>query len=128
MGSPQHKAVYLQEYLKKPDRAIRAFVIEDQAVCAIYRNSSHWITNTARGAIATNCPISKELSQICSQASKAVGGGVLAMDLFETPQGLKINEINHVIEFRNSESPTKTSISGAIIDYCLKLIKEKNEK
>ncbi len=119
LGSPQQKAYYLQEFIKKPGRDIRAFVIDGQVICAIYRDSQHWITNTARGGVASNCPVTAELKNICRQASEAVGGGILAMDVFESNNGLMINEINHTMEFKNSERPTGVSISGAIIDYCL---------
>ena len=36
---------------------IPPFVIGDQTICAIYRNSEHWITNTARGGKAEVCPV-----------------------------------------------------------------------
>jgi len=122
LGGPQQKAIYIQQYIEKPGRDIRAFVIDGKVICAIYRDSKHWITNTARGGIASNCPVTKELSKICRKASNAVGGGILAMDIFETNDGLSINEINHTMEFKNSEIPTGVSISGAIVDYCVKQV------
>lgn len=125
LGSPQQKAFYFQAFVNKPGRDIRAFVVGGKTICAIYRDSPHWITNTARGGVASNCPVTKELSTICKKASDAVGGGILAMDIFETDDGFSINEINHTMEFKNSEKPTGVSISGAIIDYCIKLTKEK---
>lgn len=124
LGSPFQKVVYIQKYVNKPERDIRAFVIDNEAICAIYRNSPHWITNTARGGVATNCPLTEKLKSISQKASKAVGGGILAIDIFETENGLSINEINHTMEFKNSESPTGVSISGAIVDYCLKKFKK----
>lgn len=123
LGSPFQKVVYIQKYIIKPSRDIRAFVIDSEVICAIYRNSSHWITNTARGGVATNCPLTKELKTISKKASLAVGGGILAIDIFETENGFSINEINHAMEFKNSETPTGVSISGAIVDYCLKKFK-----
>lgn len=125
LGSPQQKAYYLQSFVRKPGRDIRAFVIDGKTICAIYRDSTHWITNTARGGIASNCPVTKDLAEICRNASAAVGGGILAMDVFETENGLSINEINHTMEFKNSEVPTGVSISGAIIDYCILQVKRK---
>ena len=124
LGSPHQKSFYIQKYVKKPGRDIRAFVIDRETICAIYRDSSHWITNTARGGTTSNCPISKEITDISIKASDAVGGGILSMDIFETDDGLQINEINHTTEFKNSEKPTNTSISGAIVDYCIKVIKK----
>jgi len=124
LGTPPHSAFYLQKYIEKPNRDIRAFVIDGQVICAIYRNSEHWITNTARGGKASNCPVTNSLQSICQKASEAVGGGVLAMDIFETDEGLTVNEINHTMEFKNSEAPTGVSISGAIIDYCIKISRQ----
>lgn len=123
LGSPQQKAFYIQQYVKKPGRDIRVFTVGGKVICAIYRDSPHWITNTARGGVATNCPVTKELSSISEKAAKAVGGGVLAMDIFETDYGLTINEINHTMEFKNSEKPTGVSISEEIIKYCIKVSK-----
>jgi len=124
LGSPQQKVFYLQQYIPKPGRDIRAFVIGGTTVCAIYRTSNHWITNTALGGQASNCPVTPDLSVICQAASNAVGGGILALDVFETQNGLTINEINHTMEFKNSEAPTGVSISQAIVDYCLKQIND----
>lgn len=124
LGSPFQKVVYIQKYINKPERDIRSFVIDNEAICAIYRNSPHWITNTARGGVASNCPLTEKLKYISQKASKAVGGGILAIDIFETENGLSVNEINHTMEFKNSEKPTGVSISGAIVDYCLKKFKK----
>jgi [lysine-biosynthesis-protein LysW]--L-2-aminoadipate ligase len=126
LGTPPQKAFYLQEFVRKPGRDIRAFVVGDELLCAIYRESEHWITNTARGGTASNCPLTDDLRSVCRRAASAVGGGLLAIDLFETPDGLSVNEINHTMEFKNSEAPTGISISGAIVDYCLRLTKGRN--
>ncbi|MHB8095165.1 MAG: lysine biosynthesis protein LysX [Candidatus Aminicenantales bacterium] len=124
LGTPPQKAFYLQQFVRKPGRDIRAFMVDGETICAIYRESAHWITNTARGGVARNCPVTPDLRDICARASAAVGGGLLAIDLFESDGGLLVNEINHTMEFRNSEEPTGVSISGAILDHCLKKAKE----
>ena len=124
LGSPDHKALYLQEYIAKKGRDIRAFVINGETIAAIYRDSAHWITNTARGGKSSNCPVTPELSKLCKKASEAIGGGILALDVVETDDGLKIIEVNHTMEFKNSETPTGVSISGAIVDYCIQYIKK----
>jgi [lysine-biosynthesis-protein LysW]--L-2-aminoadipate ligase len=116
-----HQVFYIQEYINKPGRDIRAFVIGDEAICAIYRSSENWITNTARGGVATNCPVTDEIAELCQRAARAVGGGLLALDLFETENGLTINEINHTMEFRNSITTTGVNIPEKMIDYVLKV-------
>jgi len=115
-----HQVFYVQEYINKPGRDIRAFVIGDETICAIYRSSENWITNTARGGVATNCPVTDEIADLCQRAARAVGGGLLALDLFETENGLTINEINHTMEFRNSIATTGVNIPEKMIDYVLK--------
>jgi [lysine-biosynthesis-protein LysW]---L-2-aminoadipate ligase len=125
LGSYQHHIHYIQQYISKPQRDIRAFVIGDRTVCAIYRTSEHWVTNTARGAVASNCPVTPELDQLCTRAAQAVGGGILAIDLLEDPgQGLLINEINATMEFRNSIAPTGVDIPGLMLDYVLSNTRE----
>lgn len=122
LGNFAYHVHFVQSYVDKPHgRDIRAFVIAGQTICAIYRSSSHWVTSTARGALAENCPVGAELQDLCQRASDAVGGGVLAMDLFETEEGLVLNEINHGMEFRNSIEPTGVDIAGKIVDYALTL-------
>lgn len=120
LGSYQHSIVYVQEYIAKPGRDIRAFVVGDETVGAIYRRSEHWITNTARGGQASNCPVTPEIDALCQRAAQAVGGGVLAVDLLEDPErGLLVNEVNHTMEFRNSIEPTGVDIPARVAAYVL---------
>jgi [lysine-biosynthesis-protein LysW]--L-2-aminoadipate ligase len=122
LGSYHHSIFYIQEYIDKPQRDIRAFVVGDECICAIYRYSSHWITNTARGGQATNCPVTPELNALAVAAAKAVGGGVVAIDLLETPEGrLLVNEVNYTMEFRNSIDTTGVDIPGKIVDFAVAL-------
>ena len=119
-----HQVFYIQEYINKPGRDIRAFVIGDETICAIYRSSENWITNTARGGVATNCPVTAEIAELCQRAARAVGGGLLALDLFETDNGLTINEINHTMEFRNSIATTGVNIPAKMVEYVLMSVPE----
>lgn len=120
LGDYQHHIYYIQEYVDKPGRDIRAFVVGDRTIAAIYRSSNHWITNTARGGQATNCPVTETLNDICVGASEAVGGGILAIDLLEDAQGnYVVNEINHTMEFRNSSKPTGVDIAQRVIDFVM---------
>jgi [lysine-biosynthesis-protein LysW]---L-2-aminoadipate ligase len=122
LGSYHHSIYYIQEYVNKPGRDIRAFVVGDETIGAIYRDSDHWITNTARGGAASRCPITPELNDLCLAGAKAVGGGVVALDVFEDPdRGLLINEINYTMEFRNSIDTTGVNIPAKVVDYVLEV-------
>jgi [lysine-biosynthesis-protein LysW]---L-2-aminoadipate ligase len=121
LGSYHHSIFYIQEYVPKPEgRDIRAFVVGDECICAIYRASEHWITNTARGGQASVCPVTPALADVCVGAAHAVGGGVVAIDVLETRDGrLLINEVNYTMEFRNSIAPTGVNIPARIVDFTL---------
>jgi [lysine-biosynthesis-protein LysW]---L-2-aminoadipate ligase len=120
LGSYQHSVFYIQEFIRKPGRDIRSFVIGDRTVCAIYRNSGHWITNTARGGKAEICPVTAEIDELSVRACQAVGGGVVAVDLLEDPdRGLLINEINHTMEFHSTVPLTGIDIPGMLVDYAI---------
>ena len=119
LGSYHHSIFYIQRFVAKPGRDIRAFVIGDQCVAAIYRTSAHWITNTARGGQATVCPVTDDLARIAVAGAQAVGGGIVALDLFETDDGLLVNEVNYTMEFKNSVAPTGVNIPALIVDYVL---------
>ncbi|MCS7282839.1 MAG: lysine biosynthesis protein LysX [Anaerolineae bacterium] len=122
LGGYVHSIFYIQEYIPKPDRDIRSFVVGGETIAAIYRNSTHWITNTARGARASHCPVTPEIDWISRMAAEAVGGGVVAVDILEAPDGrLLVSEVNHTPEFRNSIAPTGVDIPGRIADYVLEV-------
>jgi [lysine-biosynthesis-protein LysW]--L-2-aminoadipate ligase len=128
LGSVQHSVFYIQEYIKKPGRDIRIFVVGDQAVTAIYRKSPHWITNTARGGEGEVCQITPELEEISVRAAQAVGGGVLAIDILEHPDhGYLINEINHTMEFHTLAPITGVDVAGIMVDYLIKVAKREVE-
>jgi len=119
LGSFHHCAFYIQEYVNKPGRDIRSFVVGDETICAIYRDSPHWITNTARGGVATNCPVTDEINDLSLRAARAVGGGVVAIDLLESEDGLLVNEVNYTMEFRNSIDTTGVNIPARIVDFVI---------
>jgi [lysine-biosynthesis-protein LysW]--L-2-aminoadipate ligase len=128
LGNFPYHTQYVQAFIEKPEgRDIRAFVLGDETLCAIYRSSSHWITNTSQGGKASNCPITPELYDLCRQTSAAIGGGILAIDLFETEQGLLVNEVNHNMEFRNSIDPTGVDIPARIVSFTQPLVAKVQE-
>ncbi|TSA28916.1 MAG: lysine biosynthesis protein LysX [Ignavibacteriales bacterium] len=121
LGSYHHSIFYMQKYVEKKGKDIRSFVVGDKCIAAIYRSSSHWITNTARGGVATNCPVTDELNDISVSAAKAVGGGIVAIDVFETAEGLMVNEVNYTMEYKNSITTTGVNIPQKMVEYILQV-------
>ncbi|WP_027480898.1 lysine biosynthesis protein LysX [Deinococcus pimensis] len=123
LGGYQHHVYYVQELIHKPGRDIRAFVVAGECIGAIYRDSEHWVTNTARGAKASRCEVTPDVADLAVRAARAVDGEVVAIDLLEDPErGLLINEINHTMEFKNSVTTTGVDIPGLIVRYALSLV------
>ena len=120
LGSYHHSIFYIQQYVEKQGRDIRSFVVGDECIAAIYRTSDHWITNTARGAQASKCEVTNEVAEISLAAANAVGGGIVAVDLFESDEGLLVNEVNYTMEFRNSIDTTGVNIPDVVAQYVIK--------
>jgi [lysine-biosynthesis-protein LysW]---L-2-aminoadipate ligase len=121
---PLYQIYYVEEFVNRPPRDIRAIVIGDKVVAAIYRYSMNgeWKTNMARGGRAEICPITNEMEDICIRATNAVAGNIVGVDLMESKEnGLIVHEINNTTEFRNTVSTTGVDIAGLMIDFSSKL-------
>lgn len=117
---------YFQEYVKRPPRDIRILTVGDEVVAAAYRYSAEgdWRTNVARGGRTEPCPLTDEIVNLALKASNAVGGGVLAIDCMESPQGIVVHEVNNTPEFKGLYSATKVDIPKKIIEYAIKVMKK----
>lgn len=123
LPGPGHQVFYVQEYVEKGGRDIRAIVLGDAVVAAIHRGSSHWITNTARGAVASECRLTPELVKLALRAAVAVGGGAVAVDLIERPDGeLLVNEVNHTMEFHGLVAATGLDLADALVSYVVEVL------
>ncbi len=124
LGSFHHSIFYIQEYIEKPGRDIRAFVVGDRVIAASYRNAAHWITNTARGATSTYCPVTPEIEDLALRAARSVGGEIMGVDLIETAAGLKVIEINVGAEFHGLRETTDRDIAAEIVEYVMRKMKD----
>jgi [lysine-biosynthesis-protein LysW]--L-2-aminoadipate ligase len=120
LGSFHHAVFYVQEYVPKPDRDIRAYVVGDRVLAASYRTAQHWVTNAARGARSVPCPITPEIEELTLRACAAVGARLAGVDLIETSDGLKVIEVNTGGEFKGLMTTTDVDIAAAIIDEALR--------
>ena len=122
LGGVTHSNVfYIQEYIeKKKKRDIRAIVIGDEVVAAMYRKSEHWITNTARGGEVEEFKITEDFEKLVLATAKAVSKkpALLGVDLIETKEGLKVVEVNSGVEFHGIAEVAKINIPEKIIEFC----------
>ncbi|HEX2472493.1 MAG TPA: lysine biosynthesis protein LysX [Nitrososphaera sp.] len=125
--SPLSRIYYIQEMVDRPPRDIRCIVVGDQAVTAIYRYSSQseWRTNVARGGKVELAPMTKEIEDLALRAAKAVGEGILGVDMMEDKNhGLVVHEVNNTVEFRGAASVSKVDIPSEMIDYAVKVARK----
>ena len=122
---PQDRIYYLQEMIDRPPRDIRVITVGDQAISAMYRKSTGGFkTNIALGADPELCEITKEIEDLCEKTSKAVGGGILGIDLMEDKKrGLVVHEVNNTVEFKGLVKVSKKNIPKEMIDYAVRNIK-----
>ena len=119
LGSPVHSVFYVQEFVPKPGRDLRALVVGDEVIGAMYRSSTEWRTNAARGGTVESAPVTESLRDLAMRAADAVGGGVLAVDLMESPRGLLVHEVNPTPEFKALTSATGVDVAAKIVDYAV---------
>ncbi len=119
---PIYHIYYFEEFVERPPRDIRAIVVGDRVVAAIYRYSGQgeWKTNMALGGHAETCPVTKELEDICLKATRALGGQIVGVDLMESKdKGLMVHEVNNTTEFKNTVRVTGVDIPDLMIEYSL---------
>lgn len=123
---PIYQVYYLEEFVNRPPRDIRAIVVGDKVVAAIYRYSgeAQWKTNMALGGRAEELKVTKELEDICIRAKEAVHGQIVGVDLMESKEnGLVVHEVNNTTEYKNTVRVTGVNIPAMMIDYAMQLRK-----
>jgi len=127
LGSYEHSIFYVQQYIEKPGRDIRVYVVGERVLAASYRNSEHWITNAARGAVSTACPITPEIEELSWRACVSVGARLAGVDLIETADGLKVVEVNTGGEFKGLLSTTDVDIAGEIVEEAIRVSAQRRQ-
>ncbi|MHA7646785.1 lysine biosynthesis protein LysX [Nitrosopumilus sp. S4] len=124
--SPHDRIYYLQEVIKRPPRDIRVITIGDEPIAAMYRKSSGGFkTNIALGADPELCEITKDMEDLASKASKAMGGGILGIDMMEDEQrGLVVHEVNNTVEFKGLARVAKQNIPKKMVEFALDYVRK----
>jgi [lysine-biosynthesis-protein LysW]--L-2-aminoadipate ligase len=118
LGHYQHKVFYVQEFVEKPGRDIRVVAIDGEPVAAMTRSSDHWLTNAAKGADAEAFELDDRAKELVKQASDAVGGGLLGVDLMEVgDDGYTVHEVNHTVEFKALNDAVDVDVPAAVVDW-----------
>jgi len=120
LANPQEQHMYyLQEFVRRPPRDIRAIVAGDNIVACVHRIAppGEWRTNVARGAVSKAFKPDGELKEVILKAAEAVGGGILGVDAMEPESGYLVHEVNNTVEFKGAQSAVDTDIPAQLIKY-----------
>jgi len=143
LGHYEHKVFYVQEFVEKPGRDIRVLATDGEPIAAMVRSSDHWLTNAAKGAETASFELDDLAKELVAEASEAVGGGLLGIDLMETggsrsdpqqssgeqrdprdsededgnPTGYTVHEVNHTVEFKALNDAVETDVPGQVVDW-----------
>ncbi|UXM85241.1 tetrahydromethanopterin:alpha-L-glutamate ligase [Methanococcus aeolicus] len=118
---------YIQEFIRNPNnvyRDIRAFVIGDEVVSAMYRTSNNWLTNIHQQGTGKPCEITPEIEELAIKAKDSMGliyGGV---DLIESKDGLKVIEVNGAPSWETLSKVSNVNITEKLIDFVLGIVKD----
>ncbi|MFB6114125.1 MAG: RimK family alpha-L-glutamate ligase [Halodesulfurarchaeum sp.] len=118
LGSYEHKVFYIQEFVEKPGRDIRVLSADGEPIAAMARSSDHWITNVARGGQTEEFEVDDTVLDLVERASDAVGGGLLGVDLMETPSGFTVHEVNSTVEWKGlNQAVPSVDVPARIVDW-----------
>ncbi len=121
---------YIQEMIKRPPRDIRCIAVGDDVVTSVYRYAADdsWKTNVALGGRTEPCRLTSELEDIVLRAARAVGGGILGVDVMEREGEYVVHEVNGTVEFKGAQTSTDLSIADRMVEYALSLEQISAEK
>jgi L-2-aminoadipate N-acetyltransferase (EC 2.3.1.-) len=121
LGHYEHKVFYVQEFVDKPGRDIRVLATDGEPVAAMTRSSDHWLTNASKGGDTDAFELDDTALDLVEQASDAVGGGLLGVDLMEVggenSGKYTVHEINHTVEFKALNGCVETDVPATVVDW-----------
>lgn len=123
LHSPHQQVFYIQEYIKKPERDIRVLVIGKEPVAAMYRESAHWITNTALGGTPKKCELDEDLVSLVKKTVDVLETDIAGVDVVETSDGYKVLEVNSIAEFHGLQTVTEINLAERIAEYIIHKVK-----
>ncbi len=113
---------YLQRYVKRPPRDIRAIVVGNRISATIYRYSGDgWKTNLALGGKVEKAELSEDEMEILIKTSELFDPGIIGIDAMETDEGLVVHEVNSRVEFKGASKVYGNKIINDIVEFLKEL-------
>ncbi len=119
LGQP----IYIQQYVRKPNRDIRAFVVGSEVVAAYYRvQQGSWKTNIAQGARAVPMDrVPREVEELAIRCCEVLKLHYAGVDIAESDEGYVVLEVNASPGWRGLVAATGVNPALHIARYVLDL-------
>lgn len=116
-------ALYVQRYLNKPGRDIRVFVVGDEVIGSMARESENWKTNIYQGARGRAIEVDDEVKSISIKVNKELGLLYSGIDIAEEDGEYYILEVNASPIWLEFQKVTGINPAIKIVDLAEKLLK-----
>jgi tetrahydromethanopterin:alpha-L-glutamate ligase len=115
---PLGNVYYLQRFVggAGPEhRDFRVFVIDGEAVAAMVRRGTSWITNVKQGGTPMAVDIDPELEHLSVAAADAVGAAYCGVDILRAPDGAPfVLEVNSMPAWSGLQKVVAVDIAGVL--------------
>ena len=121
------KPIYVQKYVKKPNRDIRVMVIDGEVFGCMLRiaTDGQWKTNIAQGAYGKPCDkIDEELKELSIKSTEVLGLTYAGVDVGEGPDGYVIFEVNGSPDWQELASVTMNNPAPRLVEVMEKMIRK----
>jgi len=121
LGQP----LYVQEYMEKPGRDIRAFVLGERIIASIYRVSqpAGWKTNVAQGAQAKPIQLPPKLEKLAVKAVGSLGLLYAGVDILENEEKVVVLEVNGSPSWQGLQKATGVNVAEELVQYVINYVK-----
>jgi len=115
--------LYIQEYLEKPGRDIRAFVIGETILASVYRIAppGEWKTNVAQGGQTQPIQLPEELQELALRATKSLDLLYAGVDILETERGPVLLEVNGSPSWQGLQRATGVKVAERLVQFVVNL-------
>jgi len=122
LGQP----LYVQEYMEKPGRDIRAFVLGERVIASIYRvsHTQEWKTNVAQGARAKAILLPPKLEKLAVKAAKSLGLLYAGVDILEGEEKVVVLEVNGSPSWKGLQTATGVNVAEELVRYVVDYMKQ----
>jgi RimK family alpha-L-glutamate ligase len=122
------QVLYVQEYVAKPERDIRAFVIGDQLIGAMYRylpegETSEFRTNVHVGGKAELTELDHEYKECAIKTAEVMNLDYTGVDIIESEDGPCVLEANAAPSWSALSRVTGLDVAGMIVDRLIERCK-----